>query len=228
MTKRPHRIHDITGQRFGRLVAIEQGDSIVTPCGTVKTTWVCFCDCGNRITTKRGNLINGYTKSCGCLHSENLTKRNTTHGMYNSRTYKCWQNMIQRCTNKNNISWKRYGGRGISVCDRWKESFDSFLTDMGICKPGYEIDRINGNGNYEPENCRWATRKQQMSNVSYNRVIEFNGRLMIMQSLADEIGMPVSTLHYRLMHWPIDRVLNDLAAIAAKVQSTPTQQEHAK
>lgn len=206
---RPNRIKDISGSRFGSLTVVCMNGRITTPCGSIKTTYECVCDCGNRITTKRSNLVNGYTKSCGCLITEVLIKRNTTHGLSRSRAYKSWTNLIQRCTNKNNTKWSDYGGRGISVCDRWLASFENFFEDMGECKYPLEIDRINNEGNYEPGNCRWATRKEQANNTRFSVHITFNGETNSLTDWARIAGVTVSTMHTRLKNkWPLERAFS--------------------
>lgn len=123
--------------------------------------------------------------------------------------------MIQRCSNPKNDDWMCYGGRGIAVCDRWSGSFEAFLADMGECPDGYEIDRINCNGNYEPGNCRWVTGAVQGANKRSTRLIEFNGETKHLCEWARDIGVTPSTLHYRLARWPKERALNGTATDVA-------------
>lgn len=150
---------DITGHRFGRLVAI----SYVNP-----KRWLCRCDCGTETIIPGDNLRRAITKSCGCLRTEVTRSRSYKHGHnirgHRSSSYRSWANMIERCTNPHDTDWKNYGGRGIAVCDRWRHSFEAFLEDMGEKPPGHSIDRINNDGNYEPGNCRWATASEQQHN----------------------------------------------------------------
>jgi hypothetical protein len=147
---------DITGHRFGRLVAI----SHISFQG-----WLCRCDCGNETIVQGPNLRNGNSKSCGCLRVELAISRATKHGhAKKTATYSSWQAMIKRCTNPNTWSWKHYGGRGITVCDRWRYSFENFLADMGEKPEGLTLDRINNELGYSPENCRWATPAEQFRN----------------------------------------------------------------
>lgn len=154
---------DLTGQRFNRLVVIE----FVEKRG-LNAYWKCVCDCGIVKTLRGSNIKSGHTKSCGCLHKEVVIKALTKHG-HNTRkrtspTYSTRYAMINRCSNPKANKYKYYGGRGITVCDRWLESFENFLEDMGERPPGTTIDRIDNDGNYEPSNCCWATPKQQVQN----------------------------------------------------------------
>ena len=152
------------GLRFGRLV-------VTAPAGRTKhgkPTWLCRCDCGSDHVVVGANLRSGNSQSCGCLQREEAGARALTHGhaagVGVSPTYQTWTGMIQRCTNPERKHWERYGGRGISVCTEWAASFESFLADMGERPEGTSIDRIDGNGNYEPGNCRWATPAEQEAN----------------------------------------------------------------
>ncbi len=166
------KIIDLTDQKFGRLTVLER-----TKNQGIQPTWLCQCECGNQIVTQAGNLKNGNTKSCGCLKKETgkkIGKQNIKHGHtlngIRSKTYITWYNMIQRCTNLNHRSYKHYGGRGIKVCEAWL-SFESFFQDMGERPPNMSIDRIDNDGDYCSENCKWSTPKEQARNMTTNRLI---------------------------------------------------------
>lgn len=151
---------DRTGIKYGMLTAEKRVES--TRHGQAR--WVCRCDCGRRVTVIGVNLTSGMTQSCGCLRARRSREVNATHGMSKKTEYTIWLNMRRRCTDPNVKGYKYYGGRGITVCERWN-TFENFLADMGR-RPSWELtlDRINVNGNYEPGNCRWATWKQQANN----------------------------------------------------------------
>lgn len=159
------KFKDLTGQRFGRWLVLNR----VYRCNT-RVQWACRCDCGaDGVVTSRA-LTHRESLSCGCYKGDVTAKRNTSHGMSYTATYRSWQSMIARCTYSCVAHWRHYGGRGIMVCERWRESFEDFLEDMGERPPGTSIDRIDVNGNYEPANCRWATCVEQGRNTRRSRV----------------------------------------------------------
>ena len=168
----PSIIHIEPGQRFGRLIALRDNTDPERPTG-VRPSWVCQCDCGQATTVVAHHLISGNTTSCGC-HGRNGLHR--THGLSKTAPeYLTWGRMIQRCTNQRHPKYPRYGGRGITVCERWR-SFENFYADMGARpSPLHSIDRIDNDGNYEPGNCRWATPKQQVRNRSNTRMLTIDG-----------------------------------------------------
>ena len=157
---------DLTGQKFGRLIAIEKTDR---RSGKGSIVWKCKCDCGKETFVSSSSLRSGNTQSCGCLNKELVT----THGMKNTSEYRSWQSMKDRCYNPNYNQFKDYGGRGIIVCDRWKDSFENFFSDMGP-KPSnkHSIDRIDNDGNYELGNCKWSTAREQVRNRRHQRDVK--------------------------------------------------------
>lgn len=186
-----------SGQKFGRLTVCQN---------PTHPNIMCICQCGKKTSVKAINLIKGKTKSCGCLHKQQLSDRVKKHGATSkncregvSTTYKRWRSMKSRCTNKNTISYENYGGNGITICERWLNSFDNFLSDMGECPTSdHTLDRINSLGNYTPENCRWANRKQQNRNTSSNRLITLNGVTHCASEWAEIKGINYRTIITRL------------------------------
>lgn len=156
------------GDKYGRLSIVKEVEKYISINGYKSRQFLCSCECGNTTTVVLKDLRKGTTKSCGCykkeINAEQISKLRRTHGKYLHPLYHTWEGMKTRCYNKNCPKYEYYGGRGIKVCDRWIQSFDNFLLDMGERPLGMSIDRINNDGNYEPSNCRWATMSQQRIN----------------------------------------------------------------
>jgi len=164
---------------------------------------VCKCDCGGETTTTITKLRKGHTTSCGCAFIKAITKHQKTH----TRAYTCWGGMKNRCLNSNDTRYKDYGGRGIKVCDSWLK-FENFWRDMGDSPNGKSLDRIDVNGNYCKENCRWATPKQQQNNMRNNIVLPFNGITKTLSQWAEKSKLKHSTLNARLRRgWTLERAL---------------------
>lgn len=175
---------DITDKQYSLL-------RVVKYLGSSK--WECACECGNTTTVTTDRLNSGNTKSCGCLKRSVLGLSTTKHGMAGTRTHRIWKAMRSRCNNKNLPRYKDYGGRGIAVCERWSK-FEHFLADMGEAPDNASIDRIDNNGNYEPANCRWATREEQATNTRTSVCV--SGKSI--KQLADEAGVSYLTMYKRI------------------------------
>jgi hypothetical protein len=190
------KIIDLSGQKFHRLKVVERG-----PNKGLQSAWYCICDCGNKTLTEGKNLRGSLVKSCGCLNQEMRKQRMITHGLSKTKTYKIWKSMNQRCENSNRKDFHIYGGRGIKVCERWKNSFENFLSDMGFCHKNLSIDRINNEKGYEPANCAWRSTKEQNNNTRSNIFIEYQGKTRTIFQWAEEFGIPKHTFWQRLQRY---------------------------
>lgn len=187
------RFVDLTGQRFGRLVAVRPSGS--RPRGG--TIWRLACDCGNVVDVDGANIRYGRTKSCGCLLVEKRSAgNNMRHGRSNTTLHNIWSGMRQRCENPNSDVFHNYGGRGIKVCERW-HVFENFVSDMGERPPGMSIDRIDNDGDYCPENCRWASSVVQVRNRRITLAYEHNGVTLTIKEWGEKIGVPYKVMHHR-------------------------------
>lgn len=202
--KRPHNFVDLTGQKFGRWTALEY-----RPKNKGRSYYLCKCECGKEKEVAASIMKNGDSKSCGCLNAEVAAKRMTKHGQYLTPEYRTWQDIIKRCHNPKTKCYPRYGGRGIKVCERWRNSFENFIEDMGKKpSPKHSIERRENNGDYEPSNCHWATNEEQVRNKRTNVFLEWNGKRMIVADWAKEIGVDQFTLYARISNgWSTERAL---------------------
>lgn len=199
------KAHDLSGRVFGRLTAIAR----IPPYGNNKTLWECVCACGRKTRSAASNLKSGMSKSCGCISIEKKRARSREHPPKPKSEYAAWRGMRRRCLSSSSASYHRYGGRGITICDRWRDSFDNFIADMGMKpSPGHSLDRVNNDGNYEPGNCRWATMTEQLRNTSTNRYITLNGETMPLSAWVERTGLPGGCIANRLDRgWDVERAL---------------------
>lgn len=199
---------DIAGRKFGRLTAIK-----LTGKQNRKNLWLCRCECGKETIVTASHLLAGHTKSCGCLASENAAKaskiKNTKHGLHKSRIYRAWINMRARCLNPKEQHYPDYGGRGIKICQRWLNSFKNFLDDMGAPPEGTSLDRIDVNGDYCPDNCRWASNEVQANNRRNTVYLEYQGKTKPLSVWAKEMKIKRDTLSDRIFRsgWDIEKAL---------------------
>ena len=198
---------DLTGQKFNRLTVIRRDKN--TKHG--HTTWLCMCNCGKTSVVRGYHLLSGKIKSCGCLKVESASNCLHGHSRKNkiSPTYHSWVRMKGRCNDPSNNRYHRYGGRGITVCDRWLK-FDNFLSDMGERPDGHQLDRINNDLGYYKENCRWVTPVQNSRNRSKNNLLSFRGKTQCIAAWAEELGINKSTIQSRFWRgWSIKRTLSE-------------------
>lgn len=200
------KVPDLTGRRFGRWLVSEYAGR--GSHGEIQ--YRCHCDCGTGRVIRRTSLTSGNSKSCGCFSREAAAKRETTHGGTGCRLYRIWGGIIQRCCNdRERYEWAKYGGRGITVCDEWRkyEPFRDWAMTNGY-RDDLSIDRIDPNGNYCPDNCRWATIYEQNNNKRTSKVIVFAGESGTVRQFADKYGLVYSCLYARLQNgWSIEKAL---------------------
>lgn len=186
------KLKDLSGMKFGRLTVIDRAEN-----KSGNTRWNCICKCGNKTKSHASSLISGKTKSCGCLGIKNATNSKIKHGNSKTKLYRIWSGMKKRCYNKKYDHFNNYGGKGIKVCDEWKNDFISFKN--WALNNGYkeylEIDRIDFNGNYEPNNCRFQNRTQQIRNRSNTVFIEFNFETKTLKEWCE-----IYNVNYKLVH----------------------------
>ena len=192
---------EMVGKRFGMLVVVRRAeDHVCKGSGERKRRWECRCDCGNTTYATTGDLRKGDVKSCGCIVSEIRRRNSTKHGQSGTKLHNIWRAMRRRCTDKNAKDYKWYGGRGIRVCREWDEDFISFYewAKSSNYVDGLTIDRIDSDGDYCPENCRWATVKEQCNNRTNNKTYTLDGETHTIAEWSEITGIPYSTLYMRL------------------------------
>lgn len=211
---------DLSNKKLGNLFVIKQANYRIQPNGSKISYWLCKCDCGNTIEVSGGNLRSGHTKSCGCYARKQSSKRmkeknpGKKHGLWKSRLWNIWGSMNKRCYLKTHVHYKNYGGRGIRVCDEWLNKENGLINFYNWAMTnGYRddltIDRINPDGNYEPNNCRWITRKEQNNNKRNNKIIEYDGHKYTMTNLARKFNIDPNRFAERLRNgWTIEKALN--------------------
>ena len=203
---------DLSGEVFGRLTVVKRCEDYITAGGNRYSQYLCKCECGNEVMVRANKLTSSYTNSCGCLRRERMSKKATIHGKSHTKLYRTWFHMRQRCSDRNNKDYNRYGGRGITVCSEWENDFQVFMNWALL--NGYSdsltLDRIDVDSGYYPENCRWSTNIEQMNNTRANHKISYCGQEKTIAEWARIAGLPYNTLYSRLFRyrWPIDKALN--------------------
>jgi hypothetical protein len=201
---------DLTNQKFSRLFVKERG-----PNKGRRVQWVCLCDCGKTANVDASKLRNGHTQSCGCLHIERSSEANIKHGQsaypnkgQSTKEYNTWALMLRRCNKKNSRSYDIYGERGIKVCDEWS-NFKNFFRDMGKApSPKHSLDRIDVNGNYCPENCRWADAKTQRRNQRNPKLIECRGQKKMPIEWSEISGVSNRAIYARIKRgWSVENAI---------------------
>lgn len=197
-------MNNIIGDKYGRLTIVREDGKR----GKFRM-WLCECECGGQKRTTIYDLKSGKTKSCGCLSREVLIKRNTRHGLSDTRIYDIWLGMMKRCYNPKTEFYYIYGGRGITVCERWKTFINFYNDTISTYEDGLSIDRFpNPNGNYEPNNFRWATQEEQANNKTTSVFLTYNGKTLTISQWAKEVGISQGLIGSRLIRgWDVERAL---------------------
>lgn len=194
------KLNDLTGIKFGRLTVKERGEDQISPSGRHRVMWDCICDCGNKVSVHTDNLTNGKSNSCGCIRKEMMSKKQKTHGDTNTRLYGIWSAIKARCYNKNTVTYKDYGGRGIKICDEWRNNYTAFKNwayENGY-EEGLSIDRKDNNLGYYPENCRWVSAFMQANNRRSNRIYTIGSETHNLTEWANKMGINPKTVFTRI------------------------------
>lgn len=216
------RALELVGKRFGRLTVVSRGPND----DGGRAQWNCVCECGVAKMV-RGNLLQqGFVGSCGCWHRENRQKfggHTATHNKHGSKEWNAWQSVRRRCYDPGYANYDRYGAVGVQVADRWRNSFENFLADMGPAPSlAHSVDRINGKGNYEPGNCRWATAIEQANNRSSNFLIHFQGRTQTSTEWGRELGLSPEMLRRRITSgWDVELAFTKPPRVVNRRASQP-------
>lgn len=197
---------DISGQVFGDWTVIEYSHNSPDR----SALWLCKCICGEERAVRGVNLRHGRSTGCGCSADGRFSKKQTSHNKSTTTEYRVWKMMKHRCSGESYPQYADYGGRGISVCQRWQDSFEAFLKDMGP-RPSmkHTLDRVDNDGDYTPDNCRWATRDIQNRNNRRSNIITFNGESMNVTDWAFRLGVTQHAMQWRLRNWPLERALTE-------------------
>lgn len=207
---------DLSGQKFGYLTVVERDVEHRRPNGKTRTYWRCKCDCGNDVTVAADALRRGDQVSCGCYRRQSASQQFATHGKTKNRLYTVWAGIKARCYNPNTRVYPYYGGRGIQMCDEWKNDFSSFYDwmtangyDENAKRGEFTIDRIDPNGNYSPENCRLVTQLEQMNNVRSNHIITYNDESHTIAEWSRMTGINQFKIRNRIVNlgWSVERAL---------------------
>lgn len=215
------KLQDLTGKRFGRLVVVERDASYQKK----STKWVCKCDCGRVVSVFASNLVRGTSTSCGCYKRDNPSR--TTHGMSGTRLYGIWTNMKTRCENPRSKYYDRYGGRGITVCEEWQnpERFFEWAKQSGY-GDDMTIERVDNDLGYSPENCRWATMKEQENNRSNSRLFTMDGKTQTLALWCDEYGQSYKTVYKRIfvLGWDFEKAITSPIDTSKRNNLTTTKE----
>lgn len=205
------KLTDLTDKVVGRLLVQRRVEDYIQLNGRKRAQWQCVCACGNTVVVEASNLASNHTRSCGCLVEDICSEigfDNGTHRRSDTQEWRSWRGARDRCNNPNTKQYINYGARGISMCARW-ESFENFLADMGNCPANCSLDRVDVNGNYSPDNCRWASATDQMRNRRCTPRVTHDGEIKLLVDLATQYSLPYRAVYERVVRhsWPLEKAL---------------------